>query len=187
MSTAAVVLDVMIASMARPREPTQSSRQSNTNVGTDPDNPLAAVLHGRPGHQRRHIVIVYQTPPQLQSFVLLVARRVAGDTLEDQSPVSLPFRTAERDARGGDLVYSVIEGRVVLEKKTRIRYQIEKLVRIAGGVSKNAANGKRTHSFSLMPGSTDSAVVYTRPLTRPSNLVNNDQARTRRQTVNGGV
>ncbi|KAF8439908.1 hypothetical protein L210DRAFT_3540954 [Boletus edulis BED1] len=74
----------------------------------------------------------------LQSLVL-VARRAAGKTLEDRTPESLSFSTAERDARAwagvGDLVDSMIEGRVVLEKikvlESRIKYQIEKLVRIA--------------------------------------------------------
>ena len=44
----------------------------------------------------------------------------------------------------------MIEGRVVLEKikvlESRIRYQIEKLVRIADDASKNVADGK---SYSL--------------------------------------
>ncbi|KAF8127651.1 hypothetical protein EV363DRAFT_467053 [Boletus edulis] len=74
----------------------------------------------------------------LQSLVL-VARRAAGKTLEDRTPESLSCSTAERDARAwagvGDLVDSMIEGRVVLEKikvlESRIKYQIEKLVRIA--------------------------------------------------------
>lgn len=85
----------------------------------------------------------------LQSLVLLVARRAAGDTLENRTPVSLPFSTPERGARGadvGDLVDSMIEGRVVLEKlkvlESRIRYQIEKLVRISDDASKNVADGK---------------------------------------------
>lgn len=63
----------------------------------------------------------------------------------------MPFSTVERDARGagvGDLVDSMIEGRVVFEKikvlESRIRYQIEKLVRIADAddASKNAADGE---------------------------------------------
>jgi U3 small nucleolar ribonucleoprotein protein LCP5 len=67
----------------------------------------------------------------------------------NRSPASRPFRTAERDARGGDFVDSVIKGRVVLAKKTlhtRIRYQIEKLVRVADDASKNVADAK---SYSL--------------------------------------
>ena len=97
---------------------------------------------------KHHLILFY-----LQSLVLLVARRAAGDTLENRSPASLAFSTAERDARGsggGDLVDSMIEGRVVLEKikvlESRIRYQIEKLVRIADDASKNVADGT---SYSL--------------------------------------
>jgi U3 small nucleolar ribonucleoprotein protein LCP5 len=92
----------------------------------------------------------------LQSLVLLVARRAAGDTLENRSPASLPFSTTKRDARGssvGDLVDSMIEGRVVFEKikvlESRIRYQIEKLVRIADDASKNVADGE-SYSFALI-------------------------------------
>ncbi|KAF8438162.1 hypothetical protein L210DRAFT_3545572 [Boletus edulis BED1] len=102
----------------------------------------------------------------LQSLVLLVARRAAGDTLEDRTPASLSFSTAKRDARAwagvGDLVDSMIEGRVVLEKikvlENRIKYQIEKLVRIANDASKNV---------------TDDPLAF-RP--NPQNLVDNDQA-----------
>ncbi|KAI5981334.1 hypothetical protein EDD15DRAFT_2391889 [Pisolithus albus] len=54
------------------------------------------------------------------------------------TPPSKPFSTRDRDSRGsgiGDLVDSMIEGRVVLEKvrvmESRMTYQIEKLVRIA--------------------------------------------------------
>ncbi|KAF8450999.1 hypothetical protein L210DRAFT_3521975 [Boletus edulis BED1] len=102
----------------------------------------------------------------LQSLVLLVARRAAGDTPEDRTPASLSFSTAERDARAwagvGDLVDSMIEGRVVLEKikvlENRIKYQIDKLVRIADDAPKNV---------------TDDPLAF-RP--NPQNLVDNDQA-----------
>lgn len=120
----------------------------------------------------------------LQSLVLL-ARRAAGDTLEDRTPASLPFSAAERGARGaglGDLADSMIQGRVVLEKvkvlESRIKYQIDKLVRIADNASKNVADGKSylltfircaltTFSFAQDP-------LAFRP--NPQNLVNNDQA-----------
>ncbi|KAF8137430.1 hypothetical protein EV363DRAFT_1446281 [Boletus edulis] len=92
---------------------------------------------------KHHLMLFY-----LQSLVLLVARRAAGDTLEDRTPASLSFSTAKRDARAwagvGDLVDSMIEGRVVLEKikvlENRIKYQIEKLVRIANDASKNVTD-----------------------------------------------
>ncbi|KAF8444687.1 hypothetical protein L210DRAFT_3530555, partial [Boletus edulis BED1] len=98
----------------------------------------------------------------LQSLVLLVARRAAGDTLENRTPASLSFSTAERDARAWagvvDLVDSMIEGRVVLILENRIKYQIDKLVRIADDASKNV---------------TDDPLAF-RP--NPQNLVDNDQA-----------
>lgn len=107
----------------------------------------------------------------LQSLVLLSARRATGDTLENRTLPSLPFSSAERDARGsdvGDLVDSMIEGRVVLEKikvlESRMRYQIEKLVRIADNISKNVADGDsfcRSHPMSL-------TVLHTRPSGLPT-------------------
>lgn len=70
--------------------------------------------------------------------MLVAARRVVGDSLSERTPPSQPFGHKERDARGshaGDLVDSMIENRIVLEKvevlESKMRYQIEKLVRIA--------------------------------------------------------
>ncbi|KAF8120950.1 hypothetical protein EV363DRAFT_1406709 [Boletus edulis] len=149
------VLDEMSASMASTRELIHSlkEKQSSTDdLDTRDGISLLSLKH--------HLMLFY-----LQSLVLLVARRAAGDTLEDRTPASLPFSTAERDARGagvGDLVDSMIEGRVVLEKikvlESRIKYQIEKLVRIADDASKNVA---------------DDPLAF-RP--NPQNLVDNDQA-----------
>lgn len=121
----------------------------------------------------------------LQSLVLLVARRAAGDTLENRTPPSLPFSTAERDPRGsgvGDLVDSMIEGRVVLEKikvlESRIRYQIEKLVRIADQASKNVADGK-SYSPAFIQCALICALSFIQdPLAfrpNPQNLVSNGQ------------
>ncbi|KAF8439886.1 hypothetical protein L210DRAFT_3612466 [Boletus edulis BED1] len=102
---------------------------------------------------KHHLMLFY-----LQSLVLLVARRAAGDTLEDRTPASLSLSTAKRDARAwagvGDLVDSMIEG--LLEN--RIKYQIDKLVRIANDALKNVA---------------DDPLAF-RP--NPQNLVDNDQA-----------
>ncbi|KZT71235.1 hypothetical protein DAEQUDRAFT_120858 [Daedalea quercina L-15889] len=74
----------------------------------------------------------------LQSVVLISARRGAGDSLTERTPPALPFGAPERGTRGsgaGDLVDSAIEARVVLEKikvlEGRMKYQIEKLVRVA--------------------------------------------------------
>lgn len=70
--------------------------------------------------------------------MLVAARRVVGDSLGERSPPSQPFGARDRDVRGnhaGDLVDSMIENRLVLEKvevlESKMRYQIEKLARIA--------------------------------------------------------
>lgn len=94
---------------------------------------------------KHHILLSY-----LQSLVLVSARRATGDSLTERTPVSSPFSAVDRDARGsgaGDLVDSMIEGRIVLEKikvlESRMRYQIEKLVRVAEEASsgKDVADG----------------------------------------------
>lgn len=74
----------------------------------------------------------------LHSMTLLSAQRVLGNSLKKRTPPEASFQDATREARGadaGDLVDSLIEGRVVLEKskglEARMRYQIEKLMRSA--------------------------------------------------------
>ncbi|TFY72359.1 hypothetical protein EVG20_g670 [Dentipellis fragilis] len=74
----------------------------------------------------------------MQSLVLLNSHRVLGHTLDERTPPSAPFSAADRPARGsapGDLVDTAVERRVVLEKikvlEGRMRYQIDKLVRVA--------------------------------------------------------
>jgi len=74
----------------------------------------------------------------LRSLALLSARRALGHSLQERKQPSLPFSDPSRDERGsgsGDLVDSMVEGRVVLEKvealETRMRYQIEKLLKTA--------------------------------------------------------
>jgi U3 small nucleolar ribonucleoprotein protein LCP5 len=87
----------------------------------------------------------------MQSLVLLHAHRVLGHSLSARSPPSIPFNSSERDKRGadaGDLVDSMIESRIVLEKikllESKMRYQIEKLVQFAAEepVDDNVANGQ---------------------------------------------
>lgn len=94
---------------------------------------------------KNHLLLSY-----LQSLVLLSARRATGDSLTERTSANSPFSTVDREARGsgaGDLVDSMIEGRVVLEKikvlESRMRYQIEKLVRVAEEVpsGKDVAEG----------------------------------------------
>ncbi|KZT28672.1 hypothetical protein NEOLEDRAFT_1128838 [Neolentinus lepideus HHB14362 ss-1] len=74
----------------------------------------------------------------LQDLTLVSAHRTLGHSLDESSPPVKPFGSTEREARGpaaGDLIDSMIEGRVVLEKikilEGRMRYQIEKLARVA--------------------------------------------------------
>ncbi|KAH9955625.1 hypothetical protein BC827DRAFT_1158156 [Russula dissimulans] len=82
---------------------------------------------------KHHILLSY-----MQSLVLLHSHRVLGHSLTSRSPPSEPFNSPDRGTRGadaGDLVDSMIEGRVVLEKikllESKMRYQIEKLVQLA--------------------------------------------------------
>ena len=87
----------------------------------------------------------------LQSLVLVSARRAIGDSLTERAPPTEPFSSASRSARGtgaGDRVDSMIEGRVTLEKikvlESKMKYQIEKLVRVAeesAESTKNVVNG----------------------------------------------
>lgn len=74
----------------------------------------------------------------LQSATLLIAHRGLGHSLADRNPPNVPFASSSRPARGdqaGDLVDHMIEDRLVLEKvkalEGRMKYQIEKLVRVA--------------------------------------------------------
>lgn len=95
---------------------------------------------------KHHLLIQY-----LQSLLLVVSRRAIGDSLLERTPPSKPFSEPDREVRGhsaGDLVDSMIEGRVILEKikvlEGRMKYQIEKLVKLSqekGDKSHEALNG----------------------------------------------
>ena len=95
---------------------------------------------------KHHLMLSY-----LQSITLLTARRVIGHSLAERSPPQAPFSAKDRAARGdgaGDRVDATIEARVVLEKvkvlEGRMKYQIDKLVRIAdedASGEKDIANG----------------------------------------------
>ncbi|KAH8833903.1 hypothetical protein DL96DRAFT_1578798 [Flagelloscypha sp. PMI_526] len=74
----------------------------------------------------------------IQSLLLLSARRTLGHTFTERSTPSESFGSSERTPRGdgaGDLIDSMIEGRLVLEKvkvlESRMKYQIDKLVKVA--------------------------------------------------------
>ncbi|KAI0253776.1 hypothetical protein BJV78DRAFT_1122391 [Lactifluus subvellereus] len=82
---------------------------------------------------KHHLLLSY-----MQSLVLLQSHRLLGHSLTTRLPPPEPFNSSERGQRGadaGDLVDSMIEGRIVLEKikllESKMRYQIEKLVQLA--------------------------------------------------------
>jgi len=110
---------------------------------------------------KHHILLSY-----LNSLVLLSSRRVVGHSLSGRYNPDQAFSATERASRRngpGDLVDSMVEGRVVLEKirtlEMRMRYQIEKLVRVAREPEKNL-------------NSIDDPLAF-RP--NPSNLVDSDE------------
>lgn len=79
-----------------------------------------------------------------------------GDSLSERTPPAQPFGARDREARGsnpGDLVDAMIEDRIALEKvevlEGKMRYQIEKLVRIADEPAKASAvaDGKSSCFF----------------------------------------
>ncbi|KAG8747631.1 hypothetical protein FRC10_000174 [Ceratobasidium sp. 414] len=82
---------------------------------------------------KNHVVLSY-----IHSLALLSSHRVLGHSLLDRAPPSQLFGTTDRPARGGDagdLVDAMVEDRIVLEKtkalEARMKYQIDKLVRLA--------------------------------------------------------
>ena len=128
-----------------------------------------------------------------QALVLLSAHRVLGHTLADRASDSSsqqkPFSSTERGPRGsraGDLVDSMIENRIVLEKvralESKMRYQIEKLVRLAEEEpqegEKSIVNGAYCPNESKGHPLTDCSVAArTDPLVfrpNPQNLMNQD-------------
>ena len=82
---------------------------------------------------KHHLMLSY-----LQAATLLIAQRGLGHSLANRSPPNAPFASSSRPARGsqaGDLADHMVEDRLVLEKikvlEGRMKYQIEKLVRVA--------------------------------------------------------
>ena len=93
---------------------------------------------------KHHLLLSY-----LRSLVLASSGRALGNDLKGRSAPAQPFSTKDRDARGsqmGDLVDSMIENRVVLEKiqvlETKMRYQIDKLIRTAEEPSTALTDGE---------------------------------------------
>ncbi|KAG8691325.1 hypothetical protein FRC11_004970 [Ceratobasidium sp. 423] len=82
---------------------------------------------------KNHVMLSY-----IHSLALLSSHRVLGHSLLDRAPPSEPFGSLDRPARGadaGDLVDTMVEDRIILEKtktlEARMKYQIDKLVRLA--------------------------------------------------------
>lgn len=82
---------------------------------------------------KHHLMLSY-----LQAAALLIAHRGLGHSLNHRSPPNVAFASSSRPARGGeagDMVDHMVEDRLVLEKikvlEGRMKYQIEKLVRVA--------------------------------------------------------
>ncbi|KAG5646690.1 hypothetical protein DXG03_002680 [Asterophora parasitica] len=118
-------INVMTASISSAREAIQSLRKKPDLFHSNDGISLLSLKH--------HILLSY-----LNSLVLVSSRRVIGHSLIGRSLPSHEFSAPDRLSRGngaGDLVDSMVESRVVLEKirtlETRMRYQIEKLVRVA--------------------------------------------------------
>ena len=83
----------------------------------------------------------------LQAATLLIAHRGLGHSFSERSSPSTTFASSPRPARGGragDLIDHMVEGRLVLEKikalEGRMKYQIEKLVRVATEEQTNQSN-----------------------------------------------
>ncbi|KAH9843147.1 uncharacterized protein C8Q71DRAFT_237074 [Rhodofomes roseus] len=124
--------------LASVRETIKSLQEKHTASQLDTKNGISLLS------LKHHSMLSY-----LQSLALISSRRAAGDSLNERTQPTMPFAAPEREARGsgaGDRVDSVIEARVVLEKikvlEGRMKYQIEKLVRIAEEApsADNAAN-----------------------------------------------
>lgn len=152
---------------------TMRPRQKNTtDLDTKDGISLLSLKH--------HLILSY-----LQSLTLLAPHRVLGHAVDDRTPPPQSFGAADREARGsgaGDLVDSMVEGRVVLEKikvlEGRMRYQIEKLVRVAEeGPSSHVIDGEEASS----PFSPKSNLYCTsRPPGVPTKSSKPDEQRRRR-------
>ncbi|KAF8515864.1 hypothetical protein JB92DRAFT_3142726 [Gautieria morchelliformis] len=82
---------------------------------------------------KHHMLLSY-----VQALSLLTAHRVLGHSLSSRSRPSQSFTISIREARGsaaGDLVDTLVEDQIIMDKvkqlESKMRYQIEKLVRMA--------------------------------------------------------
>ncbi|KAL5528986.1 hypothetical protein ACEPAG_4960 [Sanghuangporus baumii] len=122
------LVGAMTSSVSTTRE---TIKKISTQLDTDTKDGISLLS------LKHHLMLSY-----CQALVLLSAHRVLGHTLDDRTSDSQaqqkPFSSNEREPRGaraGDLVDSMVENRVVFEKvkalESKMRYQIEKLVRLA--------------------------------------------------------
>ncbi|KAF7305145.1 hypothetical protein MKEN_01229700 [Mycena kentingensis (nom. inval.)] len=159
------LMEDMTSSIASVREVIGTLRQqSQDQLHTTDGISLLSLKH--------HLLLSY-----LQSILLISSHRAIGHTLTERAPPAEPFSSPDRSARGtdcGDLVDSMVETRVVLEKvkalETRLRYQIEKLVRTAQEPEKSAS------------AAIDDPLAF-RP--NPQNLMDADGADSDRGSVSG--
>ncbi|TBU28997.1 hypothetical protein BD311DRAFT_693535, partial [Dichomitus squalens] len=134
------MLDQMRVSMSSARDIVKSLKEkqgTTSELDTREGISLLSLKH--------HMMLSY-----LQSLSLITARRAIGHSLAERSAPQAPFSAKDRPARGdgaGDRVDAAIEARVVLEKvkvlEGRMKYQIDKLVRIAeegASADKNIVN-----------------------------------------------
>ncbi|KDQ12372.1 hypothetical protein BOTBODRAFT_56937 [Botryobasidium botryosum FD-172 SS1] len=131
------VANEMAASMASVRETVQTLAKKQRNTSELDLKSGISLLS-----LKDHTLLSY-----LQSLVLLSSHRMLGHSLLERTAPSASFGTAEREKRGieaGDLVDSLVESRIILEKvkilETKMKYQIDKLVRMAEDNSTDAQN-----------------------------------------------
>ncbi|KAF7294763.1 hypothetical protein MIND_01013700 [Mycena indigotica] len=161
------VVNDMTSSIASVRSVINGLRQQD-NLNTTDGISLLSVKH--------HLLLSY-----LQSLLLVSSHCAIGHTLTERAPPAEAFSHLDRSQRGtdaGDLVDSMVETRVVLEKvktlESRLRYQIEKLVRTAQEPEKTTsavAEGRFLSVSTLMPHAASDPLAF-RP--NPQNLVDND-------------
>ncbi|KAF8628406.1 hypothetical protein AX15_003929 [Amanita polypyramis BW_CC] len=115
----------MSNSLSSVRQTVKSLRENEDALDTKEGISLLSLKH--------NLLLFY-----LNTLSLITARRAIGHSLGGRSPPSQTIGVLDRIVRGnegGDLVDALLEGRVVVEKmkalEARMRYQIDKLVRLA--------------------------------------------------------
>ncbi|XP_006458444.1 hypothetical protein AGABI2DRAFT_190725 [Agaricus bisporus var. bisporus H97] len=118
-------LQAMTDSISSARQTIRALLDSPQNLDMKEGISLLSIKH--------HTLISY-----IRSLTLLSSRRMLGHTLSTREQPTAAFSTTDRGVRGsgaGDLVDSMIEGRIVLEKtralENKLKYQIDKLVKLA--------------------------------------------------------